>query len=216
MSNVSVEEERSRPTYKVETVTGQEITLQHRLEKRLYEAAQVKYLSEYEFPMANDLRTLERLLLIEVSLYRCQWQLAAGADYDGVNLEASEEAALRKAEKEYGTQLVDLQRDLGVTKAQRDRAGHDSVGAYITQLKQAAKLHGVKREKELGKAIELTKELFALCGAFSRSSEEERRKLGFDGPEDIIEWVLTYMKPEFDAIDEHFRQNEQRFWVRKL
>jgi len=40
--------------------------------------------------------------------------------------------------------------------------------------------------------------------------------LGFDGPDDIITWVLEYMKPEFDAIDEHFRQNQQRFYVRDL
>lgn len=214
MSTSSVAE---RPTrHKVTTLNGEEIELLHINEKRFYEKARDRYLDEYSFTMANDLRTLDRLLMLEVQMHRYQWFLMAGMDYEAIDLEPKEEVEYRKAVKELTAQINETQSSLGLTKAQRDRQTVDSVGGYITQLQQAAKHHGVKREKELGRAIELTKELFALCGAFTRSNEAERRKLGFDGPEDIIKWVLEYMKPEFDEIDQHFRANHQRFYIRQL
>lgn len=216
MSNASVGEHRRRPRFKVQTVTGQEIELLHLNEKKFYEEARDKYTSEYSFSAANDLRSLERLLLLEVQMYRSQWMLAAGMDYEAVDLEGKEEIDLRRVVKDVGAQITEIQRDLGLTKAQRDKQSVDSVGGYILQLKQAAKAHGVMRENQLGKAIELTKELFAICGAYSRSNEQERAKLGFESAEDIVAWVQEYMKPEFDVIDEHFRTHEAKFYRRQL
>lgn len=206
----------AQPQYKVTTPSGAEIRLLHRMEKDLYEEARDKYLNEYSFTAANDMRALDRLLLLEVQMYRAQWYTAAGMDYLGVSLDAKEEAEYTKRIKELGAQIADSQKDLGLTKAQRDKQDEDSVGSYIQLIKQAAKEHGVMREKQLGRAIELTKELFSLCGAYSRSNDEERRKLGFESSEDIVTWVLEYMKPEFDAVDKEFRANGMKFYRRKL
>lgn len=202
--------------YKVKTLSGGEISLLHKNEQKFFEEAREKYLSEYTFTQANDLRTLDRLLLLEVQMYRAQWYLAAGMDYDGVDLDVKEEIELRRTVKDVGAQINEIQSGLGLTKSQRDKQSHDSVGAYITTLKNAAKLHGIKREKELGKAIELTKELFAICGRYARSNEEERRKAGIENADVIVSWVLEYMKPEYDAIDIYFREHHQKFWVRDL
>jgi hypothetical protein len=204
------------PRFKVKTLTGGEIQLLHANEKKYYELARDKYLSEYEFTAANDKRTLDRLLLLEVQMHRAQWMLMAGMDYEGIDLDGKEETELRRAVKDIGAQINETQTALGLAKSQRDKAQHDSVGAYITNLKNAAKLHGVKREKELGKAIEMTKELFAICGRYERSNEEERRKSGVENADVIVAWVLEYMKPEFDSIDAYFREHEQKFWVRSL
>jgi len=204
------------PRHKVKNLTGQEIQLLNAIEKAYYVEARDKYLAEFTFTIASDLRSLDRLLLLEVQMYRAQWFLSAGCDYQYVDLDPAEEVALRRTVKEAAAQIQEIQKDLGLVKSARDKESADSVGAYITQLKIAAKAHGVKREKELGKALELTHELFALCGAYQRSNEHERRKLGFESADDIIEWVMTYMREEFLAVDEHFRKNEQRFWVRNL
>lgn len=214
MSQASVTQRQ--PRHKVKTLTGGEIQLLHANEKKYYETARDKYLSEYQFTAANDHRSLDRLLLLEVQMHRAQWMLMAGMDYEGIDLDGKEETDLRRTVKDVGAQINEIQTSLGLGKNQRDKAQHDSVGAYITTLKNAAKLHGVKREKELGKAIELTKELFSLCGAYNRSDQEERRKLGFENADAIVTWVLEYMKPEFDSIDEYFRANHQKFWVRDL
>lgn len=212
--SVTITSQRSR--FKVTTVTGSEIELLHSREKRFYEEARDRYLVDFKFTLASDDRALDRLLLLETQMYRCQWQLSAGMDYDGVDLEASEETALRRAMKELGLQIAEAQKDLGLTKAQRDKAQEDSVGAYIQRIKLGAKEHGIKREREVARAIELSKELFALCGAYLRSNDHERAKLGFEKPEDVIDWVMEYMRPEFDAIDAKYRAGQQKFWVRDL
>lgn len=214
MTTSQVQTRRTRE--KVQSLDGQEIQLLHVNEKKLYEGAQQRYLKDYTFTAANDLREIDRLVLLEVQMYRAQWYLAAGEDYDAVTLEAKEEVELRRSMKDLSAQIVELQRNLGLTKAQRDKQDVDSVGGYITQLKQAAKAHGVRREKQLGKSIELLKQLLALTGAYSRSDENERRKIGVENADQIIEWIEEYLRPEFDAVDEYFRHNEQRFWVRNL
>lgn len=207
---------RNTARFEVTTLNGEQISLLHRREREYYEKARDSYLEQYSFTMANDLRTLDRLLLMEVQMLRYQWYTMAGMDYEAVDLDPKEEAELRKAMKELTAQINETQTILGLSKKEREKQTVDSVGGYITQLQQAAKHHGVMREKQLGKAIELTKELFAMVNAFGRSNEQERRKLGYDGPEDILQWIEEYMQPEFNAIDEHFRKTEARFYRRSL
>lgn len=214
MSESSIIPQRKR--FKVESIGGEELELLHEREARFYQQAQEKYLTEYAFTMANDFRTLDRLVALEVQMLRYQWFTMAGMDYDGVDLEPKEEQDLHRRMKELGPQIAEIQSTLGVTKAQREKGSHDSVGAYIQQLQVAAKEHGVNRERQLGKALELTKELFSLVNAFSRSNDEERRKLGFEKADDILKWVEDYMQPEFDAIDAYFREHEARFYRRQL
>ena len=200
----------------VKTVDGSEIELLHDREVAFYEAARDRYLTDFKFGLASDLRSLDRLLLLETQMYRCQWQLSAVTDYQGVDLDASEETLLRRAIKELGTQISEAQKDLGLTKVQRDKAQEDSVGAYLVNLKIRAKEHGIKREREVSKAIELSKELFSLVGAFRRANAEERRKLGIENADEILTWIWEYMRPEFDEIDEKYRAGQQKFWVRSL
>lgn len=200
----------------VTTVAGSEIELLHDREVAFYEAARDRYLTDFKFGLASDLRSLDRLLLLETQMYRCQWQLSAVTDYQGVDLDASEETLLRRAIKELGTQISEAQKDLGLTKVQRDKAQEDSVGTYLMNLKIRAKEHGIKREREVSKAIELSKELFSLVGAFGRADAEERRKLGIDSADDILTWIWEYMRPEFNEIDEKYRAGQQKFWVRTL
>lgn len=206
----------SGKTYPVKTITGYELDLQTEKEQKYYRAAQSKYLSENKFTVESDKRALERLIFYELLIFRWQSQLGAGRNYDDNWLQPADEDQLRKNVKETAPLISQIQIDLGLTKSQRERDAYESVGAYIQKIQQAAKQHGVRREKQLGRALELTNELFSLVGAYARSNENERRKLGFESAEDIVEWVLTYMKPRFDEVDEHFRKNQQRFWIREI
>lgn len=200
----------------ITTLDGQKVQLLRADEKKFYETARAKYQAEYTFTLTNDLRSLDRLLLLEVQMRRYQWFIMAGQDYTGTVLDLKEEQDIHKRMKEIEPLITQIQSDLGLTKTKREQSKHDSVGGYIQQLQIAAKEHGINREKQLGKAIELTKELFSMAGAWKRSNAEERRKLGFDGPEDIVDWILEYMKPEFDSVDAYFRKNQARFYRRSL
>lgn len=205
-----------RKAYPVKTISGHPIELTHDREKKFYESARDKYLSENIFTAASDKRGVDRLLLFETQVYRWQWQLASGKDYDDVPLEPAEQIALHKSIKETEAMISQLQNDLGLTKLQRDRAGNtESVAGYLGDLKIRAKEHGVRRDKQIGRALELMNELIAICGSFQRANENERRKLGFDKAEDIVEWVTEVAKPRYDEIDLAYREN-QKMWIRKL
>lgn len=202
-----------RGRVKVKTVTGHELELVDKRERSVFETARDKYLTEFAFSMANDKRALDRLLLLETQMFRWQWQLAAGCDYDGVDLDPTEEAALRRAIKDTAPQISEIQKDLGLTKAQRE-SDDETPAAYLAKLRIRAKEHGVRREKQLGRALELSHELFAIAGAYKRSNLNERRKLGFESAEDVVDWVLEVMQPRFDEVDAYFRATSQKFWVR--
>lgn len=207
---------RSTRKCTVKTLAGQDLELQTEVEAKFYNEAKNRYLSENTFTVASDLRALDRLIFLETISYRWTYSLACGYDNDGIELKPAQGEQLRKNLKETAPLITQIQQDLALTKNQRQQEQAESVGAYIQQLKIAAKQHGVRREKQLGKAIELMHELFSLCGTYSRSNEAERRKIGFESAEDIIDWVTDYMKPEFDAVDEYFRNNQQRFWIRSV
>jgi hypothetical protein len=199
----------------VRTLSGQEITLQSKDEQKFYRQAQSKYLAENKFTVASDLRALDRLIFYEVMIHRWPAQLASGTTATSAILTVQEEDALRRNLKETAPLVSAIQNDLGLTKAARDK-DEESVGGYLVKLKQAAREHGINREKQLGKALELLNELMSLTGAFTRADAHERKKLGFDSADDIVTWVEEYLRPEFTAVDDYFRANSQRFWVRTL
>lgn len=202
--------------FTVKTLSGQTMDVFDNAEKSFYEEAQTKYLTQNKFTESSDLRTLERLLGQELLSFRWQKQLTQGLDQYGMALTGVDEDRLRKSIKEALPGISDMQKDLGLTKSQRDKAQYESVGTYITELQIRAKEMGIKREKELGKAIELIKELFATVGAFKRSNEEEKNKIGFKTEKEVVDWVWEEMKPRFDEIDEYFQQHQQRYWLRKI
>lgn len=205
-----------RPPVPVQTLTAQAINLQSRDEADFYREAQQRYTADNRFTIASDMRSLDRLIFYETLSFRWTTQLASGRDYDDTILTPQEEDTLRKNLRETAPLISSIQNDLGLTKAAREKENMDSPAAYINRLKLAAKEHGVRREKQLGKALELTKELFSLAGAYHRASESERRKLEIENADVIVEWVLDVMKPQFDEIDEYFREHQQKFWLRTI
>jgi hypothetical protein len=202
-------------TYTVKSLAGHDLELLTRAEQLFYDTAQGKYLAENKFTVASDLRALDRLIFFETLMYRWSAQLASGRDYEGLLISPAEGESLRKQMKETAPLIQGIQEALALTKAARDK-DVDTVAGYIARLKLAAKEHGVRREQQLGRAIELCMELFSLAGTYKRSDAEERAKIGFESAEDIVDWITDVMRPSFDEVDQHFREHSQRFWVREI
>lgn len=200
----------------VRTTSSQTLKVQGQDEADFYTEQQVKYLSEHRFTAVTDLQDLDRMLFFELLAYRATRQLASGMSVQGHILSGSEEADLRRQNKDLAPLISNLKNDLGITKSQRDKEQFESVGSYLVNLRARAKETGVRREEQLGKALALINQLFAVVGAYDRSDESEREKLGLSNPDDVLDWVRGVMRPEFDAIDEYFRTHAQRFWVRQL
>lgn len=200
----------------VQTLAGQTIQVQGSGERDFYVNQQQKYMAENTFTAITDLQDLDRLLFLELLVHRATCWLASGQNYHGELLSPSEEADCRKVIKENAPLISTIKNDLTLTKSQRDKEQFESVGKYLTDLKARAREHGIKREKELGKMLALGKELFSIVGTFDRADEVERQKLGLESTDDIVDWVRTVMKPEFDRIDDYFRTHQQKFWVRQI
>ena len=206
---------RSNQTYQVSTLTGQALELQDPAEQKFYNDAQKKYTTENKFDVASDLRALDRLVFLETLMHRWTFWLGKGADYDGF-LTPQQEEQVRKNIKETAPIISTLQNDLGLTKTQREKDQYESVGAYVAKVQQAAKAHGIRRNKQASKAIDLINSILSMSGTYIRSTEHERQKMGLDKADDVLEWIDTHVRAEYEEVDKHFREKEQKFWVGTL
>lgn len=200
--------------HEVQTVGGETLRVLAAAEARWFTQTRDSYLAQTKFTDTTDLQDLDRLLVQELMVFRLSQFLAGGCDYEGFEID---ETLLRRNVREYSEQITRLKESMGLTKRARDdaTAGGD-VNAYITQLLAKAKVFGVHREKQLTKALILMNELSAIVGAFDRSDEEERHRLGFENEKEIVDWVRGRMIPEYQELDAHFRENEQRYWIRGM
>ena len=181
-------------------------------EASFYNQERDRYLRENQFTNNTDLLDLDRLLFLEVQVYRLSIWLGEGRDYEAAEVN---HAQLHRYLKETNAMISQVKGDLGLSKSARDKSHQADVGDYLTKLLQRARQFGIVRNKQVLKAITLQKQLHSIVGAFDRSDEIERRKLGFETEKDIVDWIRNVAKPEFDGIDEAFRK-EQALWVRGI
>lgn len=198
----------------VKMVSGKVITVMTDVEAEWFEETRDAYLYELKFTEKTDLVDLDRMLILELMVFRWTLHLASGVDYDG---DMVDEKKLTADIKLYSDQLNKVKETMGLSKKSRDsQASEGNFASWLSDLKSRAKVFGVHRQHQLTKALSLMNELSAVVGAFDRSDVEERRKLGFDDEVEILAWIRSTMLPEYHALDEFFRANEHRYWVRDL
>lgn len=199
---------------KVTLVSGEELTVHTEAEARWFVQSRDTYLTQTKFTETTDLRDLDRVLFMELMVYRLSQHLAAGVDYEGFEIE--DEALLRRNVREYSEQINRTKSSMGLTKSARDDSANGDLSTYISSLQQRAKIFGIHRESQLTKALVLFEELSSIISAYDRADTEERSKLGFENPEEIVSWVRERMIPEYRELDEHFRTHDQRYWIREM
>lgn len=204
----------SRQPHRVKLVTGKVISVLNAEEASWFNNARDTYLQQTKFTEHTDMQDLDRLLVHELMVYRWTCWISAGVDYDD---NAADEHDLQRNIKLYSDQIIKIKESMGLTKkAREEKANKGNFADYLTTLKARAKEFGIHREEQLDKALELLNELFAIVTAFERSDEEEREKMGFKNEKSILEWIVNTAQPEYQALDDYFRANQQRYWVRDL
>lgn len=172
-----------------------------------------RYLADNHFVNVSDFQDVDRMLILEVLCFRWGLWISKQRDYFG---DPVDEAALRRSLNDYSGELRQLKRTLGIDKLARDRQrGEDSVAVYLDNLRARAKEFGIMREGQLAKALELVAQLIALVTLHDQSDDIERREMHVT-TEDVLDWIRTVFMPEFQAVDAHFRQHAQRFWIRSM
>ena len=204
----------TRQPHRVKLVTGRVISVLTQEEASWFNTARDTYLRQTKFTEHTDMQDLDRLLVHELMVYRWTCWISAGVDYDD---NVADEHDLQRNIKLYSDQITKIKESMGLTKKARDeRAEKGNFAEYLTNLKARAKEFGIHREEQLDKALELLNELFAVVGAFDRSDAQEREKMGFKDEAEILKWIREVAQPEYQALDDYFRANQQRYWVRDL
>lgn len=196
----------------VKLVSGKLVTVLTLTEADWFEETRDAYVKELKFTERTDLVDLDRMLVFELMVFRWTQWMGQGTDYDGDMLD---EKQITSNLKLYSDQLTKIKESMGLTKKLRDDAANEgNFAAWFTDLKARAKIFGIHRQHQLTKALTLMNELSTIVGTFDRSDDEERRRMGFENEREIVGWVRTTMLPEYQALDQFFRENEQRYWVR--
>jgi hypothetical protein len=172
-----------------------------------------RYLAENHFANVSDLQDVDRMLIMELICFRWGTWISRQKDYwdDAVDVDQ-----LQQSLKAHSVELRQLKKQLGIDKVARDRAkGEDSVPAYLNNLLARAKEFGVHRDTQFAKAMELFNQLKALITLHQNADEVERAEMHVQ-VDDVFDWIVNIAIPEYDRLDEHFRQSSQRMWVRNI
>lgn len=196
----------------VHTPNGGTIEVMGQAEADRYGQALAAYTTGVSFTERSDLEDLERILFMELMCYRWGRWLMAGQEYDGTLI--TNEGELRRWINDYATQITKVKESLKLDRKGRESDQAATFHERWTQLAQHAKDFGIMREAQLGKALEIMQDTYAILGAYDRSDDEERRVLGFPTADHILQH-LRESRPEFDEVDAYFRTHQQRFWVRQ-
>ena len=169
-----------------------------------------KYTHEFAWTNPSDLQDVDRMLILELMVYRWGLFLSMSKDYFG---DPIDEQALRRSLNDYSGELRQLKKSIGLDKVSRDKErGDDSVPAYLERLRQRAKEFGINRNKMMDKGLELSQQLIALYTLYENCDEQERHEQQC-GAEDILSWIRDVYIPEFQSVDEAFRKNHQTYWI---
>lgn len=205
--------ELGHPQFRVALCSGEEITVRTEQERRWLEATRGSYLEQNRFTEVTDLQDVDRLLVLELSIFRWTQYLSSGFDYDR-NL--IDEELIRKQIKEGSAEITRVKASLGLDKKARNAALNEgNFAAWIESVRERARIFGVHRENQLSEALILMNELTSIIGIYDRSDEEERKKLGYETEGAILEWIRAQMLPKYHELDEHFAAR-QRLWAKDL
>jgi len=191
--------------------SGVTVTVMTEGERELFEGAAEKYQEDNKLTNVTDLKDLDRILMMELMIYRWSFWVIREQDYFG---EAIDLDKIQKSIVEVSKELRQVKKSMGIDKISRDRDKGNSLAEFIENIRLRAKEFGYKRNEEATKAITLFKELEALIVFWGNCTDQERKE-NHCQMEDIFLWIQTVAIPEFVAIDAAFRK-QQSMWIRDL
>lgn len=197
--------------YEVESPSGSTFALMNQDEVDYFQRVSEKYYSDNAFSNITDMQDVDRVVSMELLVYRWSAWVLSEEDYNGHPINPTE---YRKQISEYSTEIRQTKKMLGIDRKSREGEGQ-TVADYIENLRKRAQEFGIKRNEEAAKAIELFHELKAFVELHLNCDEEERKEEKCN-QEDIIQWIIEVAIPEFNEIDEKFRDTSQKYWIQDI
>lgn len=200
------------PGFKVKSPSGADFYVLNASEKAYWEDRVKRYMTDNHFVNVTDLQDVDRLMVMELLMWRWGLWLSQENDYWGNSVDPD---ALQKAINEYSKELRQVKKLLGIDKVTRDKEKGESVAEYIENLRRRAKQFGIVRNEQSVKSITLFKELHALVTLHDNCTESERKNQDIE-LEDIMDWLREVAFPEFDEIDKNFKETNQTYWIHEM
>lgn len=201
----------------VETPSGGLMPVASAVEASFYERLRDKITEEFEFTISSDLSDLDRILSMELTVWRMARQVTKSVDLHGRPLLPIDQTRLQASLNQTQTVMAKLKDDLGLSKTARDKASDgDSVSGYLENLRLRAGEFGVMRNKQAQLAIALLQEVISISDTWQRANALERHHLGYETAEDVLFFITNTIKEQFDQIDRSFVQENQRYWIETI
>jgi len=199
----------------VDTPAGATFPVMNDEERTYFEDITARYLTDNPFTNITDLQDLDKIVCMELLIYRWQNWLSREKDYWDQPVDP---AQMQKYINDTSKEVRYLKRNINIDKSSRDKEKAESVATYIHNLGVRAKEFGIMRNEQAIKAITLFKELESLIILYDNTTDDERRDLRDlrVKAEDIFNWIRDIAIPEMGAIDEKFRQTSQKMWVEEV
>ena len=201
-----LEEEGNIP---VEAPSGALFHVLVEAERQYFEDVCNRYMSDNQFINISDVQDLDRVIAMELLVYRWSSWLTNETDYQGL---AVDPIALNKSIKDFSGEIRLVKKSLGIDRSAREKERGESAADYLSELGVRAKAFGYMRDLQHARSIELLQDLKALIDFHANCTPEERKENSVE-VEDIMDWIRDIAIPEFDSIDIEFRK-EQRMWIR--
>lgn len=190
--------------------SGEPVPILTQIELDFYIDKADRYRENYSFANVSDLLELDRILAFELLIFRFnQWLLRGGVDYDGNVIPKD----VLKDSQAISKEIREIKTTLGIDKKTREMMKGGSTYNFVSSLTRHGKEFGIHRNNQVIEAINILKDLHGRIILSNNCTPEEQ--IMFDCRyEDIIEWILERLE-NFDEIDEMFRENHQRIWLRQ-
>lgn len=169
-----------------------------------------QYTDEFRWTNVSDFQDVDRIIILELLVYRYGIFVSKMKDYFG---DTVDEIALRKTIHDYSGEIRQLKKSLAMDRVARDKSlDEDTVASYLEKLRIRAKEFGINRDNMTAKAVELGQQVIALWQLHVNCTPDERLEMQCTA-EDLVKWLGDVFKPEFEAVDKHFRETNQKIWI---
>ena len=195
----------------VTSPSGAVLKVMNEEEKEYFERISERYYADNLIVNISDQQDLDRVLLLEVIMFRWGIWISSEHDYDGNPIDPAD---FRTSLSNFSTEARQLKKMLGIDKKSREGDGA-TVADYIENLKLRAEEFGIMRNEQAVKAILLFEELSAFHQLMVNADDIERYE-NKCGPDDLIKWIGEYAIPEYEKIDEAFRATSQKYWIAEI
>jgi len=170
-----------------------------------------RYMADNHFLNVSDHLDIDKLVTFELMIHRWTSWVSMGRDYWDNEIPTKQYADLAN---QFSTEVRQLKKALGVDKVARDRShGDDSVPAFWDSLLNRAQEFGYMRNEQFTQSIESMQRIKAIITYFDNCTDDERLEFHVTMA-DVME-IIKEEVVKFDRIDENFRNQKQRLWIKR-